>query len=62
MPLYREVADLTVDTNGRSPADVVQELAEQLAGCVATGPQVRVRLVPTGLLRHASGREKPRPS
>jgi shikimate kinase len=30
MPLYREVADLTVDTNDRSPAEVVQELAEQL--------------------------------
>ena len=31
MPLYREVADLTVDTSGRTPAQVVQELAEQLA-------------------------------
>ena len=30
MPLYREVADLTVDTNGRTPAQVVQDLAEQL--------------------------------
>ena len=30
MPLYREVADLTVDTNDRSPTEVVQELAEQL--------------------------------
>jgi len=29
-PLYREVADLTVDTSGRSPAQVVQVLAEQL--------------------------------
>jgi shikimate kinase len=30
MPLYREVADLTVDTNDRTPTEVVQELAEQL--------------------------------
>ena len=30
MPLYREVADLTVDTSRRRPSDVVAELAEQL--------------------------------
>ena len=30
MPYYREVADLTVDTNGRTAAQVVQELADLL--------------------------------
>jgi shikimate kinase len=30
MPLYRQVADLTVDTNGRAPAEVVQDLVDQL--------------------------------
>ena len=32
MPFYREVADLTVDTNGRTAAQVVQDLADRLAG------------------------------
>ena len=31
MPLYREVARLTVDTNGRSADEVVDELADALA-------------------------------
>jgi shikimate kinase len=30
MPLYREVATLTVDTNGRTAEDVVHELASAL--------------------------------
>jgi shikimate kinase len=29
-PLYREVASVTVDVDGRSPSSVVQEIAEQL--------------------------------
>ena len=31
MPLYREVARLTVDTTGRTPDEVVDELADALA-------------------------------
>lgn len=31
MPLYREVARLTVDTNGRTAAEVVEELQQALA-------------------------------
>lgn len=31
MPLYREVARITVDTNGRRPQEVVDELAKALA-------------------------------
>ena len=30
LPLYRQVADLSVDTNGRTPAQVVQDLVDQL--------------------------------
>ena len=30
MPLYREVATLAVDTNGRSPADVAKEVAARI--------------------------------
>jgi shikimate kinase len=30
MPLYRQVADVTVDTNGRTPVQVVQDLVDEL--------------------------------
>ncbi|MFT5579034.1 MAG: shikimate kinase, partial [Paraglaciecola psychrophila] len=30
-PLYREIADITIDTDGRSPKSVSQELAKLLS-------------------------------
>ncbi|MDX6300197.1 MAG: shikimate kinase [Nocardioidaceae bacterium] len=46
MPLYLEVAQLTVDTDGRDPEDVAREIAQEIAQEIGHVPEGRPQTVP----------------